>query len=94
MPRSFYFSLRLLVRTRNFERNLFQIKARAMSDKKFPPRAEPMLPKNSFMNKTAFITGGGTGLGKGMAKMLSALGATVIIASRYALHHQFIINGV
>lgn len=65
-----------------------------MSDKKFPPRAEPMLPKNSFMNKTAFITGGGTGLGKGMAKMLSALGATVIIASRYALHHQFIINGV
>jgi S-adenosylhomocysteine hydrolase len=68
----------------NFARNPSQIKAvsRAMSGSKFPARTEPMLPKDCFANKTAFITGGGTGLGRGMAEMLSRLGATVIIASR------------
>ncbi|KAA0195033.1 hypothetical protein HAZT_HAZT001460 [Hyalella azteca] len=34
------------------------------------------------MGKTAFITGGGTGLGRGMALMLSSLGANVVIAAR------------
>ena len=41
-----------------------------------------MLPKNAFEGKVAFVTGGGTGLGKGMAMMLSELGASVAIASR------------
>ena len=36
----------------------------------FPSIKTPMLPKDTFKGKTAFITGGGTGLGKGMATML------------------------
>ena len=50
---------------------------------KFPAVTTPMLPADAFKGKTAFITGGGTGLGKGMAMMLSRLGANVAIASRY-----------
>ena len=42
-----------------------------------------MLPKDCFKGKIAFITGGGTGLGKGMAGMLSELGAEVAVVSRY-----------
>jgi len=49
---------------------------------KFPPVTTPMLPPKSFDGKVALITGGGTGLGKGMATMLSRLGATVAIAAR------------
>lgn len=41
-----------------------------------------MLPKGTFNGKVAFITGGGTGLGKQMAEILSSLGAQVVIASR------------
>jgi len=41
-----------------------------------------MLPKDALKGKTALVTGGGTGLGKGMATMLSQLGADVAIASR------------
>lgn len=48
----------------------------------FPVMSSPMLPKESFKGKTAFITGGGTGLGKGMTTMLSQLGAQVVITSR------------
>ncbi|XP_042878980.1 2,4-dienoyl-CoA reductase [(3E)-enoyl-CoA-producing], mitochondrial-like isoform X2 [Penaeus japonicus] len=50
--------------------------------KHFPVVKTPMLPKDTFKGKTAFITGGGTGLGKGMATMLSSLGANVVIAAR------------
>lgn len=50
--------------------------------KHFPVISTPMLPKDTFKGKTAFITGGGTGLGKGMATMLSSLGANVVIAAR------------
>ncbi|KAK4316050.1 hypothetical protein Pmani_012755 [Petrolisthes manimaculis] len=50
--------------------------------KHFPAMKTPMLPKDTFKGKTAFITGGGTGLGKGMATMLSSLGANVVIAAR------------
>lgn len=50
--------------------------------KYFPVVRTPMLPKDTFKGKTAFITGGGTGLGKGMATMLSSLGASVVIAAR------------
>lgn len=55
--------------------------AREMS--RFPPVTTPMLPAKSFEGKVALITGGGTGLGKGMATMLSRLGATVAIAARF-----------
>ncbi|XP_075406736.1 2,4-dienoyl-CoA reductase [(3E)-enoyl-CoA-producing], mitochondrial isoform X2 [Tenrec ecaudatus] len=41
-----------------------------------------MLPPDSFQGKVAFITGGGTGLGKGMTTVLSSLGAQCVIASR------------
>ena len=43
-----------------------------------------MLPPGTFKDKVAFITGGGTGLGKAMCEMLSTLGAEVTIVSRWA----------
>uniref|UniRef100_A0A8B9H6R8 2,4-dienoyl CoA reductase 1, mitochondrial n=1 Tax=Astyanax mexicanus TaxID=7994 RepID=A0A8B9H6R8_ASTMX len=48
----------------------------------FPICEQPMLLPGSFKNKVAFITGGGTGLGKGMTTTLSSLGAECVIASR------------
>lgn len=48
----------------------------------YPIKKTPMLPPGSFDGKVAFITGGGTGLGKGMATTLSHLGATVAITGR------------
>ena len=48
----------------------------------FPAMKQTMLPKDSFKNKVVFISGGGTGLGKGMATKFSDLGAKVAIASR------------
>jgi len=48
----------------------------------FRPKRELMLPKGSFDGKIALITGGGTGLGRGMVKALSSLGAKVAIMSR------------
>jgi len=50
--------------------------------KHFPAVKTPMLPPHSFKGKRALVTGGGTGLGRGMAAMLSGLGADVAIASR------------
>ena len=49
---------------------------------KFPAVVAPMLAPGTFSGKTAIITGGGTGLGKGMAKILSTLGANVAITGR------------
>ncbi|MFC5270298.1 SDR family oxidoreductase [Adhaeribacter terreus] len=43
---------------------------------------EPMLRDNALQNKVILITGGGTGLGRSMAKYFLQLGAKVIIASR------------
>ncbi|XP_031562035.1 2,4-dienoyl-CoA reductase, mitochondrial-like [Actinia tenebrosa] len=53
-----------------------------LNESKFPARKECMLPADCFKDKVAFVTGGGTGLGKGMTKMLSERGATVVISSR------------
>ena len=41
-----------------------------------------MLPAGTFAGKVAFVTGGGTGLGKAISTTLSHLGATVVISSR------------
>ncbi|TMW58505.1 hypothetical protein Poli38472_010064 [Pythium oligandrum] len=46
------------------------------------PVTKTMLPKDTFKGKIALVTGGGTGLGKGIATKLSDLGATVAIMSR------------
>lgn len=46
------------------------------------PLLSTMLPKGTFDGKIALVTGGGTGLGKGIATKLSDLGATVAIMSR------------
>lgn len=43
---------------------------------------EPMLRDDALKNKTIIITGGGTGLGRSMAKYFMQLGANVVIASR------------
>ncbi|XP_060631559.2 2,4-dienoyl-CoA reductase [(3E)-enoyl-CoA-producing], mitochondrial [Anolis sagrei] len=48
----------------------------------FSPVKKVMLPPDAFHGKVAFITGGGTGLGKGMASALSSMGAECVIASR------------
>ncbi|MBI4947208.1 MAG: SDR family oxidoreductase [Bacteroidetes bacterium] len=43
---------------------------------------QPMLKENSLKGKTIIVTGGGTGLGKSMAKYFLQLGAKVAITSR------------
>ena len=42
-----------------------------------------MLRPGTVKGRTALVTGGGTGLGKGMALALSQLGAAVAIMGRY-----------
>ena len=79
---------KLLKSTRNFSLNT-NYRSNGSS---FPVRSDCMLPKDCFKSKTAFITGGGTGLGKGMVKMLSERGATVVISSRYLYCLNFVAN--
>ncbi|MFM9989906.1 MAG: SDR family oxidoreductase [Burkholderiaceae bacterium] len=43
---------------------------------------DKLLPANLFSGKTAFITGGGSGINLGIAKNFAALGANVTICSR------------
>lgn len=46
------------------------------------------LPSGTFAGQVAVVTGGGTGLGLEISRGLAALGATVVIASRSAEHHE------
>ena len=55
----------------------------SLGNEYFAPVNTRMLPEKSFEGKVAFVTGGGTGLGKGMVQMLSSLGAKVAISSRF-----------
>ncbi|GAB3273616.1 SDR family oxidoreductase [Larkinella harenae] len=45
-------------------------------------KAEGMLREDALKDKTIIVTGGGTGLGKSMARYLLQLGANVVICSR------------
>jgi NAD(P)-dependent dehydrogenase (short-subunit alcohol dehydrogenase family) len=45
-----------------------------------------MLPEKTFEGRVGIITGGGTGIGFGMARELARLGATVVLASRSEEH--------
>ena len=72
----------LLTKIKN-NRNLSSSVNHLSRGSNFSVRSDCMLPENCFEGKVAFITGGGTGLGKGMVKMLSERGATVVISSRY-----------
>jgi len=50
--------------------------------KYFPVRRDTMLPTDTYKDKVVLVTGGGTGLGKGMSTKFSHLGAKVAIAAR------------
>lgn len=47
-----------------------------------PSKPELMLQPGTFQGKSLVITGGGTGLGKAIARSLSLLGASVVICGR------------
>ena len=52
-----------------------------------------MLPSApSFRGRTAFVTGGGTGLGLEVSRRLGALGANVVVASRDRAHHAEVLR--
>jgi NAD(P)-dependent dehydrogenase (short-subunit alcohol dehydrogenase family) len=61
-----------------------------MADKtglpKPPAPGASALPAGTFDGQTVFVTGGGTGLGKGIASEFARLGASIVIASRKPEH--------
>ncbi|XP_046898447.1 2,4-dienoyl-CoA reductase, mitochondrial [Hypomesus transpacificus] len=75
-------SLRCILNSRLFSNGSQALYQSGPQAKFFPPSEGSMLLPGTYKNKVAFITGGGTGLGKGMTATLSALGAECVIASR------------
>ncbi len=53
-----------------------------------PPVGSSALPPGTFDGQTVLVTGGGTGLGKGMAVEFARLGANIAIVSRKVEHQQ------
>lgn len=51
-----------------------------------PPLGASALPAGTFDGVAVFITGAGTGLGKGIAQEFARLGASIVIASRKPEH--------
>ena len=51
-----------------------------------PPLGASALPAGSYEGQTVIVTGGGTGLGKGIAVEFARLGANLVIASRSEEH--------
>ncbi|MCE2391422.1 MAG: SDR family oxidoreductase [Proteobacteria bacterium] len=51
-----------------------------------PPLGASALPDGSYDGQTVIVTGGGTGLGKGIAVEFARLGANLVIASRSEEH--------
>ena len=47
-----------------------------------PACTRPMMPKDTFADRTLIVTGGGTGLGRSMAEYFLTLGARVAICGR------------
>ncbi len=53
-----------------------------------PGDGSSALPDGTFDGKVVVVTGGGTGLGKGIALEFARLGATIAIVSRSPEHHE------
>src|SRR5439155_19611040 len=51
-----------------------------------PPAGASALPAGTFDDQVVPVTGGGTGLGKGIAREFARLGAAVAVASRKPEH--------
>lgn len=53
-----------------------------------PMTSKSWLPPGTFQGQVVLVTGGGTGLGLELSRGFARLGATTVIASRSAEHHE------